>query len=129
MKLEINKSYSIGELIEIVKNKFDRDLDSHRKVKYNYENGYDVYITKDEDLNENTILYVGKPVEIDDDDNEIYPIEILENNLEFEYSDENFQDVIDLAYSQKPNASIKEFIKCLNYYAERDTFLDLKNAE
>ena len=48
---------------------------------------------------------------------------VLENNLESCYSCENFQDVIDLAYEQKANASTSEFIKCLNYYAERDTFL------
>ena len=126
MRLEIGKSYSIGELIEIVKNKFDRDLDSYGEEKYNPDNYYSVYITKDETLKENSIVYVGETSEIDDDDNEIYPIEVLENNLEFCYSCENFQAVIDLAYEQKSNASISEYIKCLDYYSKRDTFLDLQ---
>ena len=125
MKLKLNQSYNIAELIELVKNKQDRDLDNSGKAKYNLENSYCVYISKDEKLNKHSILYVGKPVEIDDDDNEIYPKEVLENNLEMCYSDEDFQDVIDLAYAQKSNASIDEIIRCLNHYVENDTFLDL----
>lgn len=127
MKLEINKSYSITALIELVKNKLDREFDDNGKEKYNPENAYYVYISKDAVLNENSVLYVGKPVEIDDDDNEIYPPEVSRNNLEMCYSDENFQDVIDLAYSQKSDASIEEFVKCLNYYMNNDDFLDLEN--
>ena len=100
-------------------------MDNSGKAKYNLENSYCVYISKDEKLNKHSILYVGKPVEIDDDDNEIYPKEVLENNLEMCYSDEDFQDVIDLAYAQKSNASIDEIIRCLNHYVENDTFLDL----
>lgn len=125
MKLQLNQSYDIAELIGLVKNKQDRDLDSSGKVKYNRENSYDVYISKNEKLNEHSILYVGKPVEIDEDDNEIYPKEVVENNLEVCYSAENFQDVIDLAYEQKSNASIDEIIRCLEYYFKNDTFLDL----
>ena len=126
MRLKIGKSYGIRELIEIVKNKFDRDLDNYGKEKYNPDNYYSVYITKDETLKENSVVYVGETSEIDDDDNEIYPNEVLENNLEFCYSCENFQAVIDLAYEQKSNASINEFIKCLDYYSKRDTFLYLQ---
>ena len=126
MRLKIGKSYSIEELIEIVKNKFDRDIDNYGKEKYNPDNYYSVYITKDESLTENSIIYVGETSKIDDDDNEIYPNEVLGSNLEFCYSCENFQSVIDLAYEQKSDASIIDFIKCLDYYSKRDTFLDLK---
>ncbi|EED99314.1 conserved hypothetical protein [Burkholderia multivorans CGD1] len=38
---------------------------------------------------------------------------------------EHLQDVIDLAYKQKPTASIDEVIKCLNHYSKYDDFLDL----
>lgn len=125
MKLVKNQSYNIKELIEIVKNKLDRDLDNYGKEKYTPENYYHIYVAKDEILNENSVVYVGDTIKVDDDENEIYPNKVLENNLESCYSCENFQDVIDLAYEQKANASTSEFIKCLNYYAERDTFLDL----
>lgn len=125
MKLIKNKSYSFPALFELVKNKLDRDFDINEKEKYIRENIYDIYVAKDEKLNENTTLYVGEPVEIDDDDNEVYPQEVVENNLEFYYSCQNFQDVIDLAYTQKSNVSIDEIIQCLNCYTENDTFLDL----
>lgn len=117
MKLFKNKSYHIKKLIDIVKNKLDREFDKYGKEKFNPDDYYHIYITKYESLNENSIVYVG--------DNEIYPNEVLENNLESCYSCENFQNVLDLAYEQKNNASTSEFIKCLNYYAENDTFLDL----
>ena len=126
MKLEINKSYSIAKIIELVKNKLDRDFDIDGNEKYESKNIYDIYISENENLNSNTILYVGKPVQIDENDNEIFPKEVLSNNFEFEYSCQNFQDVIDLAYSQKKDATLDELINCLNYYSENDTFLDLK---
>lgn len=129
MKLIKNKSYHVKKLIEIVKNKLDRDFDKYGEEEYNPDNYYYVYITKDESLNENSVVYVGETSEVDDAGNEIYPNEVLENNLEFCYSFENFQAVIDLAYEQKSNASTKEFIECLDYYSKRDTFLDLTNDE
>jgi hypothetical protein len=79
MKFEINKSYHVADLVEIVRNKSDRDFDKYGKEKYVPENVYDIYIAKNEKLNTNTVLYVGKPVEVDDDDKEIYPNEVLEN--------------------------------------------------
>lgn len=125
MKLLKNKSYHIKKLIDIVKNKLDRDFDKYGKEKYNPENYYHIYIAKDENLNESSVVYVGSTIELDKDFNEIYPNDVLKNNLAPFYSHENFQDVIDLAYEQKNDASISEFINCLNYYAENDTFLDL----
>jgi hypothetical protein len=126
MKLEINKPYRISELIEIVKSKFDRDFDGNGKEKYISENLYDIYIAENQDLNEETVLFVGETVKIDDEDNEIYPDEVLEKKFEMFFSCQNFQDIIDLAYSQKSNASISDYIKCLKYYAENDTFLDIE---
>jgi hypothetical protein len=125
MKLMKNKSYHIEELIEVVKNKLDRDFDKYGKEKYNPGNYYHIYITKDENLTESSVVYVGETIEVDSDDKEIYPNEVIGNNLESCYSCENFQNVIDLAYEQKNTASTSEFIKCLNYYVEKDTFLDL----
>ena len=126
MKLEINKFYEIWELIELIKKKFDREFYDNGKEKYIAENKYSIYISENNKLKENTLIYVGKPVEIDDNDNEIYPNVVLKNNLEFYYSCETLQDVIDLAFSQKSEASIEEIIKCLNFYSDNDTFLDLK---
>lgn len=125
MKLIKNKTYHIKELIDMVKNKSDRDFDIYGKEKYIPENNYHIYIAKVEILNENSVVFVGDSIKIDEDDNEIYPNEVLENNTEPCYSCENFQDVIDLAFEQKGNASTSEFIKCLNYFNEKDTFFDL----
>ncbi|MGK5027223.1 DUF7716 domain-containing protein [Janthinobacterium sp. RB2R34] len=125
MKLDIGRSYGVKELVEIVKNKADRDFDQNGKERYIPENLYDVYIAENEELNANSMLYVGPCVEIDANDNKVYPDHVLKNHLEFHYSCQNFQDVIDLAYSQKNDASIDEFVSCLNHYSENDDFLDL----
>ncbi|RQT06455.1 hypothetical protein [Burkholderia contaminans] len=43
----------------------------------------------------------------------------------FQYACEHFQDVVDLAYRQKPDASIEEVVRCLNHFDRYDDFLDL----
>lgn len=127
MKLEISRSYGVRELIDIVKNKADRDFDQNGKEKYIPENLYDVYLAENAALTASSVLYVGKCVDIDVNDNKIYPEEVLKNHLEFHYSCQNFQDVIDLAHSQKSDASVEEYVNCLNHYPENDDFLDLDN--
>ena len=128
MKLEVGRTYGVKELVDIVKNKGDRDFDQDGKERYIPANLYDVYIAEHAELTADSVLYVGQCVEIDVNDNTIYPEEVLKNHLEFHYSCQNFQDVIDLAYSQKKDASIDEFVTCLNHYSEKDDFLDLEQT-
>lgn len=110
----VNTFYKIDDLITLVRDKVDRDAT------------YMVYAPKGTDnLYLGMDVYVGDVPDFDDDDNEIFPDFVESLNLEVCYMREHFQDVIDLAFRQKPSASTNEIIACLNYYAEHDDFLDL----
>ncbi|MDR6982171.1 hypothetical protein J2X32_000779 [Rheinheimera pacifica] len=71
------------------------------------------------------LFLVGEPVKVTDDDDEIYPVLAQQNGLWIYCSDELIQDVISLAIEQKPSASHTELIECIEYYLQKDTFLDL----
>ncbi|PBJ12868.1 hypothetical protein [Flavobacterium sp. ACN6] len=115
-----NKTWILGNFITFVKEKKDRSQN------YNIDYYYDIYIPNDNNqLFPEMIVYVGNTVQIGEDDNEIYPVEVIKMNFDFGYSCDNFQDVIDLATSQNPTVSITKLIECLNYYNENDTFLDI----
>ncbi|WP_229204702.1 hypothetical protein [Duganella sp. CF458] len=110
----VNMFYKIDDLIELVKCKADR------------EDVYMVYAPNStDDLYPGMVVYVGDVPDFDEDDNEFFPDFVKSLALEVCYMREHFQDVVDLAYKQKPSASIDEFIKCLNHYAAHDDFLDL----
>ncbi|MEJ8852793.1 hypothetical protein WKW82_39815 [Variovorax rhizosphaerae] len=70
-------------------------------------------------------VFVIETVGFDDGDNEVYPANVKANNLELGYSRDHFQDVVDLAFKQKPNALAHEVVRALSHYAEHDDFLDL----
>ncbi|AOI56432.1 DUF7716 domain-containing protein [Burkholderia diffusa] len=116
-----HKTYQIEDFIAFVQAKQDRS------AQYNRAFLYDVYgdDSVEDLLREGQTIFVGDTVQVDDNDEEIYPREVNERGYAFLYSGENFQAVVDLAYKQKPTASAKEVIQCLNYYAQHDDFLDL----
>lgn len=110
----LNTFYKIDDLISLVKDKKDRDAI------------YMVYVSKDtEDLRPGMDVYVGDVPDFDEEDNEVLPESVNALGLDVGYMREHFQDVVDLAYKQKPVASTEEIIRCLNHYAKYDDFLDL----
>ena len=48
-----------------------------------------------------------------------------ENGLELCFSDENILDVVGACLHQKADASVDELMQSLEYYMEKDTFLEL----
>jgi len=110
----VNAFYNIDDLILRVKNKEDREA------------VYMIYIDKNKDsLEAGMKVYVGDVPDFDDDDNEVFPGNVVSLGLGFGYMREHFQDVVDLAYKQKPTALTEDIIQCLNYFAQYDDFLDL----
>lgn len=63
--------------------------------------------------------------EITDDDEEIFPESITQNNLEFWFTDELLEDVTFNALKQKKSATNEEILKAIKHYNERDSFMDL----
>ncbi|MBN3839919.1 hypothetical protein G3N61_11105 [Burkholderia sp. Ac-20349] len=99
---------------------------AERRERYDPAWLYDVY-GKDGDaaLHPQQTIYIGDTVQVDDEDREIYPERVAELGYVFQYSCEHFQDVVDLAYRQKPDASIEDVVRCLNHFDRHDDFLDL----
>lgn len=117
-----NKYYTIEDFIKIVKQKKDRS------EKYDPNYHYEIYCASDKDdvIIPGMEIYVGDGSTVDDNYIETYPEFVSRFKLSPIYSSESFQDVIDLAFSQKKLASNQEIIDCLNYFNEHDDFLDIK---
>jgi hypothetical protein len=99
-----NQMYSIEEFLELVKNKQDR------KASFDPEYNYAVY----------------SPLDIGGNDHEILPDFVFHNKLHYMCSDENIQDVVDLAFRQRTDVTSSQLITALNHYLEKDDFLDFK---
>lgn len=63
--------------------------------------------------------------EITDDDEEIFPERITQNDLEFWFTDELLEDVTFNALKQKTSVTNEEILKTIKYYNARDSFMDL----
>lgn len=114
-----NQIYCIEEFLELVKLKQDR------KESYDPEYNYAVYSSKDE-FEPEMKVFIGDPLDIGGNDNEILPDFVYHNKLKYMCSDENIQDVVDLAFRQYAEVSSSQLITALNYYIEKDDFLDFK---
>lgn len=114
-----NQVYSIEEFLELVKSKQDR------QASFDPEYNYAVYSSTDEFKPEMKV-FIGDPLDIGEHDNEILPDFVFHNKLHYMCSDENIQDVVDLAFRQRADISSSQLITALNHYLEKDDFLDFK---
>lgn len=113
-----NKTYQLEEFILLVKDK------KERTAGYDPAYAYAVYAREDE-VEIGLEIYVGEPVEVNDNDEETYPSVAIEQEMWYMCSDEDIQDVVDLAISQKPSATMEELVMALDYYLTIDDFIDL----
>ncbi|VWB48471.1 DUF7716 domain-containing protein [Burkholderia lata] len=115
-----NRTFKLAEFIAVVRAK------AERREGYDPAWLYDVYGEDgDAQLRPHHTIYIGDTVQVDDEKREIYPEKVAELGYVFQYSCEHFQDVVDLAYRQKPDASIEDVVRCLNHFDRYDDFLDL----
>jgi hypothetical protein len=112
--MEINRFYPIADFITLVREGKDRQVD------------YWIYLAAGTtSLTAETSLFIGETLGFDSNGVEVLPEPALRQNLKYGFHPEQFQDVVDLAFEQKPAASTNEVVRCLNHYAEHDCFLDL----
>ena len=57
------------------------------------------------------------------DDKDVYPVEVVERNLNLVYYGEQLIDVLIVALDEKPDASLQDLVDALNYYNWNDTFM------
>ena len=67
------------------------------------------------------ILVSDYPVVVDDKD--VYPVEVVEKNLNLVYYGEQLIDVLIVALDEKPDASPEYLVDALIYYNQHDTFI------
>ncbi|MTH30918.1 hypothetical protein GJV77_13630 [Myroides pelagicus] len=113
-----NKTYLLGEFINLVKDKQERA--AYYAPSYNYA----LYAVEAE-VTSDLEVYVGNPVEVKDYDEEIFPEYVVEHAMWYFCSDENIQDVVDLAVSRSKNVTVEQLISALDYYLEHDDFMDV----
>lgn len=118
--MERKKDLKLGDIITSICTLYKTDGETAVYI----DNGWCIYSSENEITSE-TICYVDDYPDFDDDDNEIYPDYIVNNNLELLYRDEIIQDVIITCLKQKNNATIDEIVRALFYYEEYDNFLIL----
>jgi len=118
-KIEFKKTYSLCQLIDIVKTNIQENGLT--------DNNFCLYTKENENIaHSNLICYLENYPTISDDDEEVYPDFVVEKSLELFYDGRQFEDVIMNVLHQKSTATIDEFILGLNYYTKNDTFLDIQ---
>lgn len=110
----LNAFLHIESLINCVKARQERDA------------GYAVYSATGEAFHPCDEIFVADAVRVDAQGRESYPEPVTQRALRFAYSGERFQDVVNLAFRQKPDATHAEIIRALNHYDAHDDFLDLQ---
>lgn len=111
------KPLTVSEVIEIAKEFIVIDKNAEDNFPYLYSNF-------DSELELDTICYLGEGVEVTDDSKEIYPKFIQENNLWVLCQGWYFIEQLEYVSEQKENFSNQDFLDALNYYLDKDTYLE-----
>ena len=57
------------------------------------------------------------------EDRDIYPADVVEQNLQLVYYGEQLIDVLSVALEEKPDASHQDLVEAMNYYQQHDSFM------
>ena len=57
------------------------------------------------------------------DDRDVYPTDVVEQDLQLVYYGEQLIDVLSVALEEKPEASHQDLVEALNYYQQHDSFM------
>ena len=61
------------------------------------------------------------------EDRDIYPADVVEQNLQLVYYGELLLDVLTVALEEKPDASCQDLVEALKYYNEHDSFMPFES--
>ena len=57
------------------------------------------------------------------EDRDVYPADVVEQDLQLVYYGEQFLDVLTVALEEKPEASHQDLVEALKYYHQHDSFM------
>lgn len=60
------------------------------------------------------------------EDHDVYPTDVVEQDLQLVYYGEQLLDVLSVALEEKLDASPQDLVEALNYYQEHDSFMPFK---
>jgi hypothetical protein len=122
--LKLRELYKLGDIIkiladEIVANGVENSLDYERMNFCLYaSNGSDEVMA-------NTVSYLEQYPDVTKDDEEIFPVFVVEKGLRLLCYGDYLEDVIRNAMHQKEKPTIEDYVTGLSYYLENDSFRDL----
>ena len=61
------------------------------------------------------------------EDRDIYPADVVEQNLQLVYYGEQLLDVLTVALEEKPDASPQDLVGALNHYNRYDSFMNFES--
>ena len=61
------------------------------------------------------------------EDRDIYPADVVEQNLQLVYYGEQLLDVLTVALEEKPDASPQDLVEALNHYNRYDIFMNFES--
>ena len=85
-----------------------------------------LYGTEDGELALERLYWVSDYPDVVED-RDVYPTDVVEQDLQLVYYGEQLFDVLSVALEEKPDASPQDLIEALKYYQEHDTFLPFDN--
>lgn len=112
-QLEYRKAYGLDDVINKIIDGYTLD-------------NFCVY-TKDYELSAKAdlVCYLESYPVISDDDEEVYPVFVVDNSLELFFYGDQFIDVLYDISNQREKPSVEDFIAGLNFYLENDNFIEL----
>ena len=61
------------------------------------------------------------------EDRDVYPADVVEQDLQLVYYGEQLIDVLSVALEEKLNASPQDLVEALNYYQQHDSFMKFES--
>ena len=61
------------------------------------------------------------------EDRDVYPTDVVEQDLQLVYYGEQLLDVLTVALEEKPDAILQDLVDALNYYNQHDIFMNFES--
>ena len=78
------------------------------------------------ELRINSLYWVSDYLDVVED-SDIYPTDVVEQDLQLVYYGEQLIDVLSVALEEKPDASPQDLVGALNHYNRYDSFMNFKS--
>lgn len=79
-----------------------------------------------EPLESNSLYFIDEYPQEGAEGEDVFPSDVIKNDLELCYYGEQFIDVINNVISQINEPQVSAFVEALNYYMDNDDFLDIR---